>query len=101
MADSAEDCESKTNQMNRSKIAEDMPNGTRSERKQNRVAALSHLHEIGFIGVDVTMDARDYALIDLSGVPEKRRMVAEVYFENTDPYHSETQIDGYQWGVEI
>lgn len=87
--------------MSESKVAEDMVDGTRQERKQHRVATKSHLHELGFIGVRVTMDARDYALIDLSDVPRKRKMVAEVYFENTDPYHREPDIEGYQWGVEV
>lgn len=87
--------------MSESEIAADMPEGTRTGRKQNRVATKMHLLDLGFIGVSVTMDARDYALIDLSDVPEKRRMVAETYFESADCYHEEPEIDGYQWGVEV
>jgi len=82
-------------------LDDDAPYGTPNGRKQNRVATKSHLHELGFIGVNLKMVARDYALIDLSDVPRKRRMVAEVYFENTDPYHREPHVDGYEWGVEI
>jgi hypothetical protein len=78
-----------------------MPEGTRQGRKQNRVAMQSHLHELGFIGVRVSMDARDYALIDVRNIPEKRQNVAEAYFESADPYHREPEIDGYQWGAEL
>jgi len=85
----------------RTEIAADMKQGTRSARSQNRVATKSYLHELGFIGVRVSMDARDYALIDLRNVPEKRRKVAEAYFEHTGGFHAHPELDGYQWGSEI
>lgn len=81
--------------------ARDRPTGDIFDRKTNRNATRADLNEKGFIGVEVTMATRDYALIDLSDVPEPRREVAEAYFEQCDAYFPEPVVDGYQWGVRL
>ena len=81
--------------------APDRPLGTAQARKVNRNALRASLHERGFIGVDVTMHNRDYALVDLSGVPEPRQEVAEVYFESWGAAFRERDVQGFGWGVRI
>jgi hypothetical protein len=81
--------------------APDRPYGTTKARKVNRNALRASLHERGFIGVDLTMANRDYALVDLSGVPEPRQEVAEVYFESWDAAFREPDVEGFGWGVRI
>jgi hypothetical protein len=77
------------------------PTGTRQHRKINRNAMRASLHERGFIGVDVTMHTRDYALVSLDDVPEPRHEVAEAFFESWDAAFHEPDADGYEWGVRI
>ena len=77
------------------------PIGTSKGRKVNRNQVRAMLNKKGFIGADVTMATRDYALVDLSDVVEQRKGVAEVYFENVDGYHREPEVDGYQWGIKL
>jgi hypothetical protein len=79
----------------------DRPNGPRSQRKINRNAIRAPLHERGFIGVDVTMHTRDYALVSLDDVPEPRREVAQAYFEWWDAAYREPSPADYEWGVRI
>lgn len=81
--------------------APDRPYGTAQARKVNRNALRASLHERGFIGVDLTMHNRDYALVDLSGVPEPRQEVAEVYFESWEAAFRERDVQGFGWGVRI
>ena len=81
--------------------APDRPLGTAQARKVNRNALRASLHERGFIGVDLTMHNRDYALVDLSGVPEPRQEVAEVYFESWGAAFREHDVQGFDWGVRI
>jgi hypothetical protein len=81
--------------------ARDRPLGSQQWRKVNRNATRARLNELGFIGAGVKMATRDYALIDLSPVPQKRREVAETYFENTEGYYPEPDVDGYQWGSRL
>jgi hypothetical protein len=67
----------------------------------NRNALRASLHERGFIGVDVTMHNRDYALVDLSDVPDPRQEVAKVYFESWEAAVREPDVQGFGWGVRI
>lgn len=77
------------------------PKGSVKGRKVNRNALRASLHERGFIGVDVTMHTRDYALVSLDDIPEPRREVAETYFEAWDAAYREPDVTGYEWGVRI
>lgn len=77
------------------------PTATVADRKVNRNALRASLHERGFIGVDVTMHTRDYALVSLDDVIEPRREVAETYFEAWDAAYREPDVTGYEWGVRI
>lgn len=77
------------------------PMGSSTGRGKNRNAIRAMLEERGFTGVTVSMHTRDYALIDLSDVPEKRQEVAEAFFESSDAYHREPEVDGFEWGVTI
>lgn len=77
------------------------PIGSTEDRKINRNAVRATLNEKGFIGAEVTMATRDYALVDLTGVIEARREVAEVYFEHAHAYFEEPEVDGYQWGIRV
>lgn len=81
--------------------ARDRPTGSNKGRKVNRNATRARLAEMGFVGAKVKMANRDYALIDLSDVPKYRRDVATVYFENTEGYYPEPDVDGYQWGSRL
>jgi len=81
--------------------APDRPYATVEARKINRNALRASLHERGFIGVDITMHNRDYALVDLSGVPEPRREVAEAYFDHWQAAFREPEVEGFGWGVRI
>lgn len=77
------------------------PKGSYKGRQVNRNAVRAKLHERGFIGVDVTMHTRDYALVSFDDVPEPRREVAEAFFESWDPAYPEPDADGYEWGVRL
>jgi hypothetical protein len=81
--------------------APERPNGTVEARKVNRNALKASLHEMGFLGVKLQSHNRDYVLVSLAEVPEPRKDVAEVYFENWDAAYEEPDAGGYEWGVRI
>jgi len=81
--------------------APDRPVGTVQARKANRNALRAALHERGFIGVDVTMYNRDYALVNCSGIPEPRQEVAEAFFDQWAAAHREPDAERFGWGIEI
>jgi len=83
------------------KHAPDRPVGTVQDRKVNRNAIRASLHERGFIGIEVQMFNRDYALVDIGGVPEPRQEVVEAYFDQWDAAHPEPNASGLTWGIEI
>jgi hypothetical protein len=81
--------------------APNRPKGTATARKINRNALRASLHERGFIGVNLKMHNRDYALVNLSEVPEPRKEVAEAYFESWGAAFREPDADKYSWGIKI
>jgi hypothetical protein len=81
--------------------APERPNGTVEARKVNRNALKASLHEMGFLGVNLQSHNRDYVLVSLEDVPDPRKEVAEVYFEQWDAAFREPDVGGYEWGVRI
>lgn len=81
--------------------APERPHGTIDERKVNRNALKASLHEKGFVGVKLQSHNRDYVLVSLEDVPEPRKEVAKVYFEEWDAAYREPNAGGYDWGIRI